>query len=129
MLKAAESRRVQSQREATFTRLRGAAEQVVVDLSSDGDDERYGIPDGAGGAGPFGASGERVGWVPSAGATQRYERANQGEAVVRLGSGNPRTEISRTMQILEQRRVMNPQNMEEAAGRYVRPSLRHPCFD
>ena len=41
MLKAAESRRAQSQRDANFTRMRGDGERIVEDLSAGGDDERY----------------------------------------------------------------------------------------
>ena len=97
----------------------------MLDLSADGNDETYGVPDGAGGAGAFGASGERVGWVPSVGATQRFMRANEGEAVVRLGSGNTRTEISRTIQAMDQRGTANlPHNIEDAAERCVCSSLR-----
>jgi hypothetical protein len=71
--------------------LNRAAENAI-DLT--GAPGAYGISDGAGGAGFFGASGDALPHQPSAGVAHRADRAARGDAVVRSGSGSTRVEIA-----------------------------------
>ena len=71
---------------------RNRAVENAIDLT--GTPCAYGISDGVGGTGFFGASGPALPHQPSAGVAQRANRAERGEAVVRSGSGSARVEIS-----------------------------------
>lgn len=89
------ARRPNTRRTKTATDLEGAVEAL-------NDPERHvGFTDGAGGTGYFGATGEQIGYVPSASTTLRAATAEIGRGVSRVGSGNPRSEISIGVEALE----------------------------
>ena len=86
---------------------RNHAVENAIDLT--GTPGAYGISDGAGGTGFFGASGPALPHQLSAGVAQRANRAARGEAVVRSGSGTARAEISAMVESMRLRRLELPQ--------------------
>ena len=89
------TRRPQTRRNTTATDLTGAVEAL-------NDPARHvGLPDGAGGTGFFGATGDQIGHVPSASTTRRAAAAENGQGISRIGSGNPRSEIAIGVEAIE----------------------------
>ena len=89
------SRRPQTRRNPAATDLEGAVEAL------DDPERHVGFTDGAGGTGFFGATGEPIGYVPSASTKLRAVAAESGRGVSRVGSGNPRSEIGTGVEALD----------------------------
>ena len=89
------TRRPHTRSNRTATDLAGAVEAL------DDPERHVGFTDGAGGVGFFGATGEQIGFVPSASTTRRAAAAANGLGVSRVGSGNPRAEIQIAVEAIE----------------------------